>query len=67
MLQSISPDALRLEVYAADALGHMALRGHLARLGAPPTARLAFSGLAFDPTRLPGLVRDLLALAPAKL
>jgi hypothetical protein len=67
-LQSISPEELRVRLYAIDHAGHMALEGELTsyygsahRLEA---ASLKFGTIEFDPTTLPILLRELEIAAP---
>lgn len=60
-LQSINPSELRLELYASDALGHMAFDGEVSLL-LPYDIALRFTGIPFSPHQLPSLVRDLTQL-----
>jgi hypothetical protein len=64
-LESISPGELGLEIYATDALGHMAVRGELEHDGAAARARFEFSGLSFDPGLLAAFVAEVEALQAA--
>lgn len=59
-LVSASPDELVLTLYTVDALGHMALRGQLVRLGGREPSRIAF-GFSFDAGLLRSLCDDLRA------
>ena len=61
-LEGMSPRELMLIFHSTDALGHMAVAGSLG--GDKPNGfvhKLAF-GFAFDPSRLPTVVREISAL-----
>jgi hypothetical protein len=68
-LQSMSPDELRLRVFALDRAGHMGVDGELTSYHSaahrPGSTTLKFGAIEIDPTALPALVRELELAAPA--
>ena len=64
VLQSMSPDELRLRVFATDHAGHMAVDGQV-RTRSLRDLRLQFGAVAFDPTFLHPLLNELQSAAPA--
>jgi hypothetical protein len=59
ILRSAISSELMLRIYASDGVGHMAIDGRLQREEQPGSPALTFSGVAFDPGALFGLVREL--------
>jgi hypothetical protein len=68
ILQSMSPDELRVRVFALDRAGHMAVEGELTSYYSashgPGTTTLKFGAIEIDPTALPAFVRELELAAP---
>jgi hypothetical protein len=69
ILQSISPDELRVRIFAVDRAGHMAVEGELTSYYSaahqPSSTTLKFGAIEIDPTALPAFVRELELAAPA--
>jgi len=69
ILQSMSPDELRLRMFALDRAGHMAVEGELTSYYSaahrPESTTLKFGAIEIDPTALPAFVRELELAAPA--
>jgi hypothetical protein len=59
ILRSAISTELMLRVYASDSVGHMAIDGQLQRKDQPGEPALTFTGIAFDPSALAGLLREL--------
>lgn len=59
VLRSAISSELMLRVYASDSTGHMAIDGRLQREEQPGAPALTFSGVAFDPSALSGLLKEL--------
>jgi hypothetical protein len=64
LLEAMSPEELRLSFRSTDSAGHMAVEGFVGVRAAGHAAKLTFSPVAFDPTELPRVLRELRALAP---
>jgi hypothetical protein len=63
-LEATSPEELRLSFRSTDSAGHMAVEGFVGVRSGSYAAKLTFSPMAFDPTELPRVLRELKALAP---
>ena len=60
VVESISPNALRLRIFATDRAGHLAITGQV-RARSVPDLRWEFGAMRFDPTLLPQLLNELRA------
>ena len=58
IVESISPGELRLTFRSTDRAGHMAVEGSIGHRGTLGEVLLTFSPVPFDPSALPGLLRD---------
>ena len=65
----MSPGQLRLQVFALDHAGHIAVDGELTSYHTaahrPRSTTLTFGAIETDPTALPALIRELELAAPA--
>jgi hypothetical protein len=64
VVESMSPDELRLRIFATDHAGHVAVDGQV-RTRSVPDLRLQFGAIRFDPTLLPPLLSELRAVGRA--
>jgi hypothetical protein len=58
IVESISPQELRVSVRSTDRAGHMAVDGFIGYRGTLGEVLLSFSPIAFDPSILPSLLRE---------
>ncbi len=59
VLVGASPDQLQLRIFVWDALGHMAIEGHIGNRSIDRDLKLQFSKIEFDPTALLELINEL--------
>ena len=63
VLESMSPDDLKLEFYSTDSAGHMAVKGHVGWHDPSGHFQQLRFGFDFEPDKLPGIVRGFKKLA----